>query len=71
MTRTIQDINYFREFDKFLENENDEYLKERLDNFGYDDYRSWFNDYKYDDIVIVVDQWLIDGSTEHWHLINN
>ena len=70
MTRTIQDINYYREFDKFLENENDEYLKERLENFGLNDYRSWFNDYKYDDIVKCVDEWLIDGSTEHWHKLS-
>jgi hypothetical protein len=68
MTRTIQDINYYREFDKIFY--EDEGLQERLNNFGYDDYRGWFNDYKYDDIVTCVDEWNEDGTLNHWHKLS-
>ena len=68
MTRTIQDINYYREFDKIFY--EDESLQERLNNFGYDDYRGWFNDYKYDDIVTCVDEWNEDGTLNHWHKLS-
>ena len=49
MTRTIQDIDYYKQFDKiFFE---DETLQERLDNFDLNDYRGWFNDTAYLEII--------------------
>ena len=61
---------YYQEFDKMLSENEPEYLKQRLEYFGVDDYSRWFIE-PYEDIVICVDQWLEDGSLEHWHLINN
>jgi|TARA_R110000744_G_scaffold318009_1_gene424559 hypothetical protein len=69
MTRTIQDIDYYKQFDKiFFE---DETLQERLDNFDLNDYRGWFNDTAYREIVICVDEWNDAGTLEHWHNISS
>ena len=44
--------------------------KTPLNVAGFFDIKLWFIE-PYEDIVICVDQWLEDGSLEHWHLINN
>ena len=69
MTRTIQDLYYYNEFDKIFY--DDDGLQERLDNFGLNEYRSWFNDTRYNDIVICVDEWNDSETKEHWDKLNS